>query len=131
VLLVQGGPEISARTLTRVYAVHVLLIPLFLAGAVAFHLYLVVFQGTTSPTERRRPVATAEEQRRIYNEDKESGERGEKFHPCTTAKSGTMAFIVFAHRGGAGGARRAGQAVSPGQPGGPLLPGGGVVVVVV
>lgn len=95
VLLVQGGPEIGARSLTRVYAIHVLLVPLLIAGAVAFHLYLVIFQGTTSPTERRRPVGTAEEQRRIYNEDKESEDRGEKFHPSTTAKSGTMAFVVF------------------------------------
>lgn len=96
VLLVQGGLEIGARSLTRVYAIHVLLVPLLLLFLVGFHLYLVMFQGTTSPTERRRPVKTAEEQRAVYDADKHSEERGELFHPQTTAKSGAMALVVFA-----------------------------------
>lgn len=95
VLLVQGGPEIGERTLARLYAVHVLMIPMMLLALVGYHLYLVMLHGTTSVTERMQPVASAEEQRAIYKRDKESEERGEFFHPDTTAASGAMAAVVF------------------------------------
>jgi ubiquinol-cytochrome c reductase cytochrome b subunit len=95
VLLVQGGEEIGARSLTRIYAVHVLIVPLLLGLLAGYHLYLVMFHGTTSPTERRQPVGTAEEQRAVYKADKESEDRGEVFHPETSAKSGAMAVVVF------------------------------------
>jgi ubiquinol-cytochrome c reductase cytochrome b subunit len=95
VVLVQGGDEIGARSLTRIYAVHVLIVPLLLFLLVGYHLFLVMFHGTTSPTERQRPVGSADEQRAVYKADKESEERGEMFHPDTSAKSMTMALIVF------------------------------------
>lgn len=96
VLLVQGGPELGARTLSRVYAVHVLIIPMLMLALVGYHLYLVILHGVTSPGETERPVRTAEEQRQVYNQDKQSDDRGEVFHPETTAKSGIMALLVFA-----------------------------------
>jgi ubiquinol-cytochrome c reductase cytochrome b subunit len=95
VILVQGGDEIGARSLTRVYAVHVLIVPLLLFLLVGYHLFLVMYHGTTSPTERRQPVGTADEQRAVYKADKESDERGEVFHPETSAKSMAMAMVVF------------------------------------
>ena len=95
VVFVQGGPEMGSASLTRVYAVHVVLVPLAMLLLVGYHMYLVMLHGVTSPTERRRPVATAEEQRRIYKEDAASEDRGEVFHPYTTTKSGAMAMTVF------------------------------------
>ena len=96
VLIVQGGPHIGSQTLTRVYAVHIMFIPLLVLGLIGYHMYLVVVHGITGPTERTRPVATAEEQRRLYKEDAMSDERGETFFPSTAVKSGAMAAVVMA-----------------------------------
>lgn len=94
VVLVQGGPEINSLTLSRLYSVHIILVPFLLVSLVGYHLYLVVVHSITSPTERERPVATAEEQKRVYKSDALSEERGETFYPWTVAKSGAMAVIV-------------------------------------
>ena len=98
VIFVQGGREVGAQALTRIYSVHVIFVPLILSALTGYHLYLVILHGITSPTERKRHarVATAEEQKKIYKEDAESEKRGEIFYPETTAKSGAMALIIFA-----------------------------------
>ncbi len=95
VLLVQGGPEIGSFTLTRIFAVHVLIVPLLLLALVGFHLYLVVVHGVTSKAERRQPVGSAAEHKEIYKEASESEEHGEWFHPHTMLLTGSMAFAVF------------------------------------
>jgi hypothetical protein len=69
VLVVQGGPHIGSQTLPRIYAVHVIFVPLLLLALVGYHMYLVVVHGITGPTERARPVASSEEQRRLYKAD--------------------------------------------------------------
>jgi quinol---cytochrome c reductase cytochrome b subunit, bacillus type len=45
----RAGPEFGATTLTRFYAMHMLLIPGLIAALIAVHLYLVVKLGTTAP----------------------------------------------------------------------------------
>ena len=95
VLVVQGGPHIGSQTLPRIYAVHVIFVPLLLLGLIGYHMYLVVRHGITGPTERTRPVADSDEQRRLYKADALSEERGETFFPYTAAKSGAMAGVVF------------------------------------
>jgi menaquinol-cytochrome c reductase cytochrome b subunit len=45
----RGGPEFGAITLSRFYAIHMLLIPGLLAGLIGAHLYLVAKLGTTAP----------------------------------------------------------------------------------
>lgn len=95
VIFVQGDIEPGARTLTRIYAVHVIFVPLMILGLVGWHLYLVMIHGVTSRRERSEPVATAAEQRRLYQEQKESEEDGETFFPETVVKSGAMAVVVF------------------------------------
>ena len=95
VLLVQGGPHIGSQTLPRIYAVHVIVVPLLLLALVGYHMYLVVIHGITGPTERTRPVAGVEEQRRLYKADAGSEERGETFFAYTAAKSGAFAGVVF------------------------------------
>lgn len=46
----RGGPEITARTLSRFYGIHVLVMPLSLAAFLAIHLTFVHQQGLADPT---------------------------------------------------------------------------------
>lgn len=95
VMLIQGGREMGALTLTRLYAVHVLLIPLLLMAAVGFHVYLVVLHGTTLSAEADEPIETAEEQREEYKEHAHHPELGECFFPDTVARMSLMVSTVF------------------------------------
>ena len=45
----RGGPEIGAITLSRFYALHMLIIPGAIIALIGAHLYLVVKLGTTAP----------------------------------------------------------------------------------
>lgn len=51
--LLRGGPDIGALTLTRWYALHVLVLPPALAGLVVVHLYLMRRQGISGPVRPR------------------------------------------------------------------------------
>jgi ubiquinol-cytochrome c reductase cytochrome b subunit len=51
--LLRGGPDIGALTLTRWYALHVLVLPPALAGLVVAHLYLMRRQGISGPVRPR------------------------------------------------------------------------------
>src|SRR5213596_2058106 len=45
----RAGPEFGATTLSRFYAIHMLLVPGLLAALIGAHLYLVAKLGTTAP----------------------------------------------------------------------------------
>ena len=45
----RAGPDFSATTLSRFYALHMLVVPGLIAGLIGAHLYLVVKLGTTAP----------------------------------------------------------------------------------
>ena len=45
----RGGPEFNATTLSRFYAIHMLILPGAIAGLIGAHLYLVTKLGTTAP----------------------------------------------------------------------------------
>src|SRR3712207_6646907 len=45
----RGGAGIGADTLTRIYSLHMLLLPGAIAGLIGLHLYLVVRLGVSSP----------------------------------------------------------------------------------
>ena len=45
----RAGPYFGATTLSRFYAIHMLLIPGLIAALIGFHLYLVAKLGTTAP----------------------------------------------------------------------------------
>jgi menaquinol-cytochrome c reductase cytochrome b subunit len=45
----RAGPEIGATTLSRFYAIHMLLVPGLIFALIGAHLYLVVKLGTTAP----------------------------------------------------------------------------------
>jgi menaquinol-cytochrome c reductase cytochrome b subunit len=45
----RAGPEFGATTLSRFYAIHMLLVPGAIAALIGAHLYLVAKLGTTAP----------------------------------------------------------------------------------
>jgi len=95
VAFVQGGPDLGTRTLSRVYSIHVIIIPLCLFALLGLHLYLVVLHGVTTNLERRIPIATADEQRKLYDTLKKSEETSEKFFPTTMSRSGIVLTTVM------------------------------------
>jgi quinol-cytochrome oxidoreductase complex cytochrome b subunit len=52
--LLIGGDELGAATLTRFYALHVLVLPLIIGLFIAIHLFLVVWHGISEPPERKK-----------------------------------------------------------------------------
>ncbi len=59
----RGGPEFGATTLSRFYAIHMMLIPGIMAALIGFHLYLVTKLGISAPPylKAREPKATIEQ----------------------------------------------------------------------
>ena len=53
--LMKGGSDLGAATLTRFYAIHVLVLPLLAALLIGVHLFLVVWHGITEPPARKGP----------------------------------------------------------------------------
>src|SRR5207237_924688 len=49
--LALGGENISGSTLTRFYAIHVVLLPALLVAFIGFHIYLVRVHGISEHTE--------------------------------------------------------------------------------
>jgi quinol---cytochrome c reductase cytochrome b subunit, bacillus type len=60
----RGGAEFGQTTLTRFYAIHMLIVPGLIIALIGAHLYLVVKLGTTAPPwlEPKRTKATAREE---------------------------------------------------------------------
>ncbi|MBI4365494.1 MAG: cytochrome b N-terminal domain-containing protein [Deltaproteobacteria bacterium] len=52
--VLRGGTEVGAVTLTRFYAIHVLLLPALVLLAIAVHLFMVIRQGISAPPEREK-----------------------------------------------------------------------------
>jgi menaquinol-cytochrome c reductase cytochrome b subunit len=61
----RAGPEFGATTLSRFYAIHMLLIPGLIIALIGAHLYLVVKLGTTAP-----PWLAAETKPKSLREEK-------------------------------------------------------------
>jgi ubiquinol-cytochrome c reductase cytochrome b subunit len=96
VLVAQGGPEISSLTLTRIFTMHVILLPLLLLLLVGYHLYLVILHGTTTLGERKEPIETVEEQRELYHTQAEHPVKGEVFFPTAVIKISPWSIIALA-----------------------------------
>src|SRR3954467_3762758 len=54
----QGGGSINAETLSRFYAIHMLVIPGGLIALITLHLYLVIRLGVTSPPWSKHPAGS-------------------------------------------------------------------------
>ena len=96
VLLVQGGPEISSLTLTRLYAVHVVLGPILLALLIGFHIYLVILHGTLASAETKEEIETVEEQKEVYHRQARHPYRGECFYPDTIIRLSPIPLATLA-----------------------------------
>jgi menaquinol-cytochrome c reductase cytochrome b subunit len=60
----RAGPEFGATTLSRFYAIHMLLVPGVIAAMIGAHLYLVAKLGTTAPPwQKVEPTAGVSEER--------------------------------------------------------------------
>lgn len=94
--LIQGGPEITSLTLSRTFAMHVIILPALLLGLVAYHVYLVILHGTTTPAERKEPIETVEEQRELYREQAEHPVKGEVFFPTAVIKISPWSIVSLA-----------------------------------
>jgi len=57
----RGGPEFTTTTLSRFYAIHMLVVPGLMIALIGVHLYLVTKLGTTAPPWRRPKEATLPE----------------------------------------------------------------------
>lgn len=95
VRFVQGGEEPGALLLTRIYSVHVIILPLVIAAMTGYHIYLVIHHGITSRGEKEQLIHTPEEQKALYKQQANSEEDGEDFYPDTMAQSSVMSFVVF------------------------------------
>ncbi len=95
ILAIQGGPDPGPQTLTRLYALHVLIIPMVMFGLVGYHMYLVILRGTTTKGEREQLVHSVEQQRELYDQERESKARGEWFFPITMQKTSVMVVVVL------------------------------------
>jgi ubiquinol-cytochrome c reductase cytochrome b subunit len=95
VLLIQGGPEISSLTLARLFAMHVILLPLLLLALVSYHVYLVILHGTTTVGERKEPIETVEEQRELYQEQAKHPVKGEVFFPTAVVKISPWSIVAL------------------------------------
>ncbi len=86
VQLIQGGPEVTSLTLSRVFAMHVIVLPILLLALVGYHVYLVILHGTTTAAEHKEPIETVEEQRELYREQADHPVKGEVFFPTAVIK---------------------------------------------
>jgi menaquinol-cytochrome c reductase cytochrome b subunit len=59
-----GGPEFGATTLSRFYAIHMMLVPGAIAALIGAHLYLVAKLGTTAPPWLKAEDTTPELKKR-------------------------------------------------------------------
>lgn len=103
VKLLRGGSQLGAATLSRFFALHVLLMPLLLVMVVFLHLAIVVRQGIAARTrvmEEGAPAKTSDPEypeyyRKAYARSKGAGVR---FYPDLTTKDivvGTTVIIVI------------------------------------
>ncbi|HWT25279.1 MAG TPA: cytochrome b N-terminal domain-containing protein, partial [Solirubrobacteraceae bacterium] len=61
----RGGSEFGATTLSRFYAIHMLLVPGGIIALIGFHLYLVARLGTTAPPWLRASSDTGHLEERV------------------------------------------------------------------
>jgi ubiquinol-cytochrome c reductase cytochrome b subunit len=99
-LLLRGGSQLGAGTLTRFYAFHVLLLPLLLGGLVLVHLALVIRQGIaprTSALENGAPVKTSDAEYAAYYKASYAATKrtGVRFWPDIVGKDLIVSFAVI------------------------------------
>ncbi len=100
VKLLRGGSQLGAGTLTRFYAMHVLLFPMLIAGVILLHLVLVIRQGIApKPTmleEGSPPTTTDAAYPGYYHQQYALAKRGnQRFWPDVIAKDAAVAVLTI------------------------------------
>ena len=104
--VLRGGAQLGALTLTRFYATHVLILPMVLVSLVAVHVFLVVWQGVSTPPglwdralRRLRGAGrsssapeTAAEYHALYDDFKA---RGRRFFPDLIVEDALVSTLVI------------------------------------
>jgi ubiquinol-cytochrome c reductase cytochrome b subunit len=97
--VLRGGAQLGALTLTRFYAVHVLVLPMLLVSLVAVHVFLVVWQGVSVPPglwDRavlgRRGNGGSAEYHAVYDDFKS---RGRRFFPNLIVEDAIVSTLVI------------------------------------
>lgn len=80
----RGGEAVSGLTLTRFYAIHIVLLPALLAVFTGIHIYLVRLHGLTEPAGRKPVAAQSVSPTAVY-----------RFYPEHVLKSALVFVAVF------------------------------------
>ena len=86
--ILKGGDELGAITLTRFYAIHMLLLPMTILGLMGLHLFLVVWHGISAPPEKIKSFDPAgpDWKEKIHHRYLEMKEKGKSFFPYVVFK---------------------------------------------
>lgn len=100
VKLLRGGSQLGAATLSRFFALHVLLLPLLLTVVVFLHLAIVVRQGIAARTaamEGGAPPRTSDPEYPAYYKQAYAKSKGAgvRFYPDLTAKDIVVATAII------------------------------------
>jgi ubiquinol-cytochrome c reductase cytochrome b subunit len=100
VKLLRGGSQLGAGTLTRFYAMHVLLFPMLIAGVIGLHMVLVIRQGIAPKPkllEDGSPLTTSDAQYPAYYQAqyKEAKRGDQRFWPDVIAKDAAVAVLTI------------------------------------
>jgi ubiquinol-cytochrome c reductase cytochrome b subunit len=99
VKLLRGGAQLGVATLTRFYALHVLLLPALLIGIALVHLTLVIRQGIAPRTgvlEKDAPAKTDSPEYHRYYKDRYAASKGAgvRFWPDIVVKDAVIATVI-------------------------------------
>ncbi len=90
--VLRGGPSLGAATLTRFYAIHVLLLPALTAGLIGVHLFLIIKIGISGMPKARSKEQYAGE---FFESSSTSGKKtGKAFFPYIIFKDAAVSLLV-------------------------------------
>ncbi len=92
--VLRGGPTLGAQTLTRFYALHVLLLPALIAGLIGVHLFLIIKIGISGmPKGKKKDEAPTE----LFESSSLNGKKsGKAFFPYIIFKDAVVSALVVA-----------------------------------
>jgi ubiquinol-cytochrome c reductase cytochrome b subunit len=91
--LVLAGDSLGGATLSRFFALHVIVFPLLILGLMGFHVYLALRNGVSEPPRAGRPVDPGS-YRSWYERHKEAG--GSTFWPDQAWREFVFIAVVYA-----------------------------------
>jgi ubiquinol-cytochrome c reductase cytochrome b subunit len=92
--ILQGGPTLGVATLSRFYAIHVLLLPIIMVSMVGLHLFLVVKIGISGMPSGKNKDATKDGYFDVA--DPKVKKAGRAFFPYIIFKDAVVAVVVVA-----------------------------------